>query len=273
MPTMHPSVARPIFARAFRRVAVGTVAAAIALLSPLTGPNTAAANEAFSPDQKKAIEGIIKDYLLANPEIFIAVQNALEQKMEAAQAENLKVMLKENAKDIFNRPEAPFAGNKNGDVTVVEFFDYNCGYCKRGLSDISKLIEKDPKVKVVFKELPILSQGSEEAARVALAARIQGKYWEVHRALLDSKGQANEASALKIAEKAGLDMVKLKKDMVSPEVRSELEKVRVLAQRMGINGTPHFLVGDRSIAGAPEDLYDQLAQHAADIRKNGCSVC
>jgi protein-disulfide isomerase len=108
---------------------------------------------------------------------------------------------------------------------------------------------------------------------VSLAARNQGKYWEVHRALLEAKGQSNEASALAAAGKLGLDVAKLKKDMASTEVTAEIEKVRELAQKMGINGTPHFLVGDRSIPGAPSDLYEQIAQHAADLRKNGCAVC
>lgn len=256
-----------------RTLVAGAAAFAMAALTQLVPATPAAAADAFSPEQKKAIETIIKDYLVANPELFLEIQGALEQKMEKIQGEKLKVALKDNAADIYRRPDAPFAGNPKGDVTVVEFFDYNCGYCKRGLGDISKLVEKDPKIKVVFMELPILSKGSEEAARVALAARIQGKYWEVHRGLLEAKGQVNEASSLKIAEKFGLDMAKLKKDMAGPEVTGEIERVRALAQKMGINGTPHFLVGERSIPGAPEDLYQQLSTLAADIRKNGCAVC
>ena len=253
--------------KALAIAAMGSAALAIAPAAP------SVAADVFTPEQKKAIEGIVKDYLVANPELFLEIQSALEQKMEKVQAEKLQVALKDNAGEIYRRPDAPFAGNPAGDVTVVEFFDYNCGYCKRGLADIAKLVEKDPKIKVVFKELPILSKGSDEAARVALAARIQGKYWDVHRALLETKGQVNEAAALKIAEKAGLDIAKLKKDMIGPEVKGEIERVRQLAQKMGINGTPHFLVGERSIPGAPEDLFEQLTQLAADIRKNGCAVC
>lgn len=227
----------------------------------------------FTAEQKKAIEGIIRDYLVANPELFLEVQTALEQKMEKLQAEKLKVALAQNADEIFRRKSAPTAGNPSGDVTVVEFFDYNCGYCKRGLPGLVKLIEKDPKIKVVFKELPILSKGSEEASRVALAAGLQGKYWDAHRALLEAKGQLNEATALKAIEKLGLDMARLKRDMAGPEVKTEIEKVRELAQKMGINGTPHFLVGERSVPGAPDDLYEQLAGLASEVRKTGCSVC
>ena len=242
----------------------------------VTPPASTAAPSAvgpFSGDQRQAIEKIIKDYLMNNPEVLMEAQQAYEAKMEAQQAEKLKVVIKENAADIYRRSNAPFGGNPKGDITVVEFFDYNCGYCKRGFSELAKLIDKDSKVKVVFKELPILSKGSEEAAKVALAARLQGKYWDVHRALIENKGQANEAAALKIAEKFGLDMVRLKKDMEGPEVRNEIQKVRELAQKMGIQGTPHFLVGDKSIGGAPENLFEMLTTLVAETRKTGCQVC
>jgi protein-disulfide isomerase len=243
--------------------------------TPAPAPEPAKLAEAakFTPEQKQEIEQIIKSYLVANPEIFVEVQNALEAKMEKEQAEKLKVAIAENAGEIYRQPDASVAGNPDGDITVVEFFDYNCGYCKRGLLDIVKLVESDPKVRVVFKELPILSKGSEEASRVALAARKQGKYWELHRAMLSSKGQLNEASTLQIAEKLGLDVAKLKADMASPEVKAEVEKSEALAKKMGVNGTPHFLVGDRAIAGAPEDLYDQLARNVSELRKQGCSYC
>jgi protein-disulfide isomerase len=227
----------------------------------------------FSPDQKKEIEQIIKSYLVANPEIFVDIQNALEEKMEKEQAQKLKVAIAENASEIYRAKEASVAGNPDGEITVVEFFDYNCGYCKHGLKDVAKLVETDPKVRVVFKELPILSKGSEEASHVALAAQKQGKYWELHKAMLSAKGQMNEAAALQIAEKLGLDMDKLKKDMASPEVKAEIEKSAALAKKLGVNGTPHFLIGDRAVAGAPEDLYDQLERNVTELRKQGCSYC
>jgi protein-disulfide isomerase len=236
-------------------------------------PASPAASGAFSADQKAAIEQIIKDYLMSNPEVLMEVQAALEAKMETIQAERLKLALKESAGDIFRRPNAPIAGNPNGDVTIVEFFDYNCGYCKRALGDVAKMVEKDPKVKVVFKELPILSKGSEEGAKVALAAKLQGKYWDVHRTLLSLRGEVNEQSALKAVEKLGLDMARLKKDMEGADVKAEIETVRNLAQKMGIQGTPHFLVGDKAIPGAPQNLLEVMSGHVADVRKNGCAVC
>jgi protein-disulfide isomerase len=262
---------RPLVS-ALMRSAGAAVALSVVLVGAATLP-VVAQDAAFSADQKKAIEKIIKDYLVTNPEVLMDANAALEAKMEKIQAEKIKVGLAENSKAIYRSEATPVAGKKDGDITVAEFFDYNCGFCKKSFADISKLIAADPKVRVVFKELPILSKGSEEAARVALAAGLQGKYWEVHSGLLDSKAQANEASALKIAEKAGLDMAKLKKDADGPEVKAELASARELAQKLGINGTPHFLVGDKSIGGAPQDLLAQLTGHIADLRKSGCKTC
>ncbi len=261
--------------------AAGFALSALTAGNPATAQSSAVSEAAeaakkapFSDEQKAGIRAVIRDYLLQNPEVFLDVQAELEKKLEEIQSARLKTSLKENAADLFRRPDAPMAGNPAGDVTVVEFFDYNCGFCKRGFPEVAKLIDSDKKVKVVFKELPILSKGSEEASRVALAAKKQGKYWEVHRDMLNSKGRLDEETALKIAGKLGLDVAKLKADMNAPDVTAEIEKVREVAQKMGINGTPHFLVGDRSIAGAPENLHEQLAEHVKAIRAaGGCDVC
>jgi len=243
----------------------------LAQAAPAPAGNAAAA--LFDASQKAAIQAIVKDYLINNPEVMLEIQTALESKMEKLQAEKLKTALQTNAAEIFRSAEAPIAGNPAGDITVVEFFDYNCGYCKRAFGDLAKLVETDDKVKLVLKELPILSKGSEEAARVALAARLQGKYWPVHRALLGIRGEVNEQTALRAVEKLGLDMAKLKKDLTADGVSNEIARVRELAQKMGIQGTPHFLVGDRAIPGAPGNLLEQIQGHVAELRKSGCPVC
>ena len=204
---------------------------------------------------------------------MLEVNNVLEAKMDKIQSERMAVAVKENADELFRPTGSPIAGNAKGDVTMIEFFDYNCGYCKKAFVDVAQAIDKDKQVKLVLKEFPILSKGSEEAARVALAAKMQGKYWEFHRAMLETQGQANEASALKVAEKLGLDMTKLKKDMASAEVKKEIDDTRKLATKMGIQGTPHFIVGDRIIPGAPENLAELLGKNVADVRKEGCKVC
>jgi protein-disulfide isomerase len=246
--------------------------AAAPALAP-TAPKTVVAEASVSPAQRKEIEAIIKDYLLSNPEIMLEVQNALEATMEKRQAERTAAVIKGSAPEIFRPAFSPVVGNAKGDVPIVEFFDYNCGYCKRAFGDVAKLIEKEKQVRVILKELPILSKGSEEAAKVALAAKMQGKYWEFHRAMLESQGQANEASALRVAEKVGADMPRLKKDMASAEVQKEIDDTRALATKLGIQGTPHFMVADRIIPGAPENLLERMSTLVAEVRKEGCKVC
>ena len=150
--------------------------------------DTGAASGDFTAGQTKAIESIVRKYLVANPEIFLEIQSALETKMEKEQSERLKVAIREHKDELFRREGAPVVGDAEGDITVVEFFDYNCGYCKQGFDDVAKLIENDKNVRVVFKEMPILSKGSEDASRVALAARKQGKYWEVQSGLIEKQG-------------------------------------------------------------------------------------
>jgi protein-disulfide isomerase len=227
----------------------------------------------FDDNQKRGIEQVVKDYLLSHPEVLIEVQSSLELKMAREEAERTKKLVAENAKELYRHPDAPIAGNPDGDITIVEFFDYNCGYCKRGFHNVLKLIETDPKVRVVFKELPILSKDSEEAAKIALAARAQGKYWEMHRALIESKGRVTEAFALDQAKKLGLDVAKLKVDKDGEPVKAELARVEALARKMNINGTPHFLVGNEGIGGAPEDLLELLTSKVAQLRKEGCAYC
>lgn len=236
-------------------------------VAPTAGGNV------FTDEQKKALGEIIKDYLIKNPEIMFEVQSALDEKSQKEQDAKLKTFMATNAKTIYRSADSSVAGDANGDVTVVEFFDFNCGYCKRGLPEVQKLVQDDKKVRFVFKELPILAKGSEEAARVALAVKRQGKYWEFHQAMLGSKGQANEASALKVAESLGLDMNKIKTDMASDAVKNELQSDLQLAKQLGVNGTPHFLVGDKSIPGAPDDLHDQLESLVSGYRKTGCNIC
>ena len=248
--------------------------AAMTAAAPAIASSATSEIHSISPEMRREFESLIKDYLVKNPEVMMEVQAALEVKMEKIQAEKMAVSLKENAKELFQSTTAPMAGNPKGDVTVVEFFDYNCGYCKKALPDLASVMQADKNVRVVLKEFPILSKGSEEAAKIALAAKMQGKYWDFHLAMLAAPGQANEANALKVAEKAGLDITRIKKDMASAEVKKEIDDTRLLAQKMGISGTPHFLVGDKVIAGAPENLSEVLAANIADIRKaGGCKVC
>ena len=244
---------------------------AIALGSWLSAPKPAIAADAAL--DKAAIEQIVRDYLLGHPELIQEMQAAYDQKAEAQRGAQMATAMKSNSDAIFKRSESPSVNDSASDVTVVEFFDYNCGYCRRAVDDVVKLIDGDTKVKFVFKEFPIFGKDSEAGARVALAAKLQGKYYEVHQGLYRTEGKVNEQVALGVAEKLGLDMTKLKADMVSPAVNSELEFVQNLAGKMGIQGTPHFFVGENIIPGAPEDLYNRLTELVKTVRKDGCKVC
>jgi protein-disulfide isomerase len=155
---------------------------------------------------------------------------------------------------------------------VVEFFDYNCGFCRKALADVVKLVDNDNKVRLVLKELPIFGEESESASRVALAAMKQGKYFELHQKLFTEPGKANKDKALRIANELGLDIPQLEKDMQDPSVQKALEEARDLAQKLGLQGTPLYLVGDRVIPGAPDNLYDEFTDKVAEVREKGCKA-
>src|SRR5262249_7997548 len=156
----------------------------------------------------------------------------------AAEAEKAKTAIKTNEQAIFSSPRQVTIGNAQGDVTLVEFFDYNCGYCKRALTDLLDLMKADGKLRVVLKEFPVLGPGSEEAARVAVAVRMQDptgkKYLEFHQKLLGGRGQADKAHALAVAKDVGLDIARLEKDMASDEVKTTFQENLKLAETLGL---------------------------------------
>jgi len=201
----------------------------------------------FSSAQKSAIEKIIKDYLVEHPEVLQDAMTALEKKQQLAEAEKAKSAIKDHSDAIFNSPFQVTLGNPQGDVTFVEFFDYNCGYCKRAMADMMTLMDKDPKLKVVLKEFPVLGPGSVEAARVAVAVRMQDKsgkkYLEFHQKLLGGRGQADKARALAVAKDVGLDIARIEKDMKSEEATAAINESMKLAEALGINGTPSYVIG------------------------------
>jgi len=222
--------------------------------------------------EKKQIVAIVRDYLTKNPEILVEMTTELDKRQQAEQASQQEKSISENADALFRSSHAFTAGDPNGDVTVVEFFDYNCGFCRRAMPSVVKLVDSDPKVKLVLKELPIFGDDSEAAAKGALAAHKQGKYFEMHQKLFSEPGKANKDKVLRIANELGLDVPQLEKDMESDEVKQSLDEARDLAQKLGLQGTPLYLVGDQTIPGAPDDLYDQLVEKVTEIRDNGCKA-
>src|SRR5215510_6423605 len=221
------------------------LAPALLAFALCTAPQAAPA-QSFSDVQRGDIEKIVHDYLIAHPEVLEEAMNELSKRQAAAEAEKHQATIASNADTIFNSPRGVTIGNKDGDVTFVEFFDYNCGYCKRAMADMLELMKADPKLKVVLKEFPVLSQGSVEAAQVAVAVRMQDptgkKYLDFHQKLLGGRGAADKARALAVAKEAGLDMAKLEKDMASPEVKATIEENFRLAESMGMNGTPSYVI-------------------------------
>jgi protein-disulfide isomerase len=226
------------------------------------------------PADPERIERIIRDYLVNKPEILVEMTNELDKRQAAEQSVQQQKAISQNADAIFRSPVSHVAGNSNGDVSVVEFFDYNCPYCRHALPDVLKLMNEDGKVRLVLKELPILSDDSVAAAKLALAANRQGKYFEIYQKLFSEPAEADKDKALRIAKELGLDIDQLQKDAENPDIKKALDESKELAQKLDLKGTPMFLIGDRVIAGAPEDLFDQLKGKVAEVRQNGCaSTC
>jgi protein-disulfide isomerase len=204
--------------------------------------------------QRGDIEKIVHDYLVAHPEVIQEAITELEKRQAAAENEKHKTAVKENAQALFSSADQVTLGNPNGNVTFVEFFDYNCGYCKGAMGDMLSLMKNDSNLKIVLKEFPVLGEGSVEAAHVAVAVRMQDKtgkkYLEFHQKLLGGRGHADGARALAVAKEVGLDMDRLQKDMKSPEVEKTIQQDLKLAEALGLNGTPSYVIGDNVIVGA-----------------------
>jgi protein-disulfide isomerase len=260
--------------RNLMRVAVAAAACAALSLSLYSGGavrTASAETESFSDGQVKSIEKIVKDYLLSHPEVMLEVQEAYEKKMEAKRGEATRSRLPEFYKSLSEmKGDLAALSIGQGDVTLVEFFDYNCGYCRQTLPELLKLMDGDKKVKVQFMEYPILAPGSSEASRVAIAAAKQGKYLEFHKAMF-AAGRASKDTALKVAEQIGLDMTKVKNDMAAPETEALIAKMSEIGKRIFVDGTPSFIVGDKTNPGAAD--YDQLKQLVDSARSDGCKAC
>jgi len=228
-----------------------TVAAACAALMLLAAAPLRAAPETDA--KQSEFERMLKKYLAAHPEAIQEALDTLAARKAAAKTEQQKATIKANGGELFSSPRQVTLGNHTGDVTLVEFFDYNCGYCKRALSDLLELMKNDPKLKVVLKEYPILGPDSVEAARVAVAVRMQdagARYLAFHRKLLENRGHNDKARALAAAEEAGFDMALLERDMASEEVTKSLDESTRLGRALAINGTPSYVVGERVVIGA-----------------------
>jgi protein-disulfide isomerase len=244
-------IAKRIIEMTLNAYAAILIATALSLALPAAAPAQA---QSFSADQREEIGHIVKDYLLAHPEVMQDVMAELEKRQQTAEAEKHRAAVAQNKATLFSSPHQVVLGNPQGNITMVEFFDYNCGFCKRALSDMLDLIKNDNNLKFVLKEFPVLGEGSVEAARVAVAARMQDasgkKYVEFHQKLLGSRGAADKMRALAVAKEVGFDMARIEKDMGSDEVKKTIEENMKLADALGVSGTPSYVVGEEVVVGA-----------------------
>ncbi len=223
----------------------------------------------FGDDLSEAqIKELALEAILENPEIILEAVQLIERREQERQANAAASVLSQNRDALENDPNAPVLGNPDGDVTVVEFFDYNCPYCRRAKPHIEALLAQDPNVRLVYREWPILGDGSVFAARAALASREQGKYEEFHWAMMGMQGRAEEASVLRIAQDIGLDIAQLRRDMEAPEIDAHIAQSTRLSRSLGFNGTPSFVIGDALVPGVVEaDELIRLTEVAREARQ------
>ena len=252
-------MSRPAFFR--------SVALAVALLG------AALPAHAFDEAQTRDIEGIVRDYLVRNPEVLLEALDALEAKRSASALAERQRTIETARSQIQGTPSGTALGNPEGDVTVTEFFDYNCGYCKRAAGDMAVLLQSDPGLRVVLKEIPVLGPASEAASRVSLAFRelAPERYGAFQKALLATRGQVDEARALAVAAENGVDAATLRPLLQGAAVQGALSESGALSAALGIDGTPSYVIGDELVAGAVG--ADVLAAKIANVRRCGKATC
>ena len=199
---------------------------------------------------KDEFERRVRDYILENPEVIAEAMQRLEERQRTAEASEVQSILKTRTDEVLRDPASPVGGNPQGDVSLVEFFDYNCPYCRQVAPHMVKAEANDPNLRIVYKEFPILGANSSFAAKAALAAHPQGKYVAFHRALMETKGTITESAVLEVAGRVGLDLVRLKADMADRTIQVAIDRNLALARALNINGTPGFVIGEQIVPGA-----------------------
>lgn len=223
---------------------------AVAAMGVVAWCASAPAAQTAEGPSRQVIEQIIREYIQSHPEIVEEALRAVQVRRREAEQQRARGAVQANRDKLLRDASSPVGGNPQGDVTVVEFFDYRCGYCKRVSAAVKKLLEDDPSVRMVYKEFPILGPDSALAARAALAAQVQGKYVALHEALMAADSPFTLPVILQLAQKVGLDTARLQADMETPEIHASLERNRTLAQVLGIQGTPAFVIGSELVPGA-----------------------
>jgi protein-disulfide isomerase len=223
---------------------------ALTLAPNLDGIGVARAEEPLTPKQKEAVEGIVREYLLAHPEVIRDALIELQRQQEQQQQISRREAIAEAQTYAASIPQDFVKGDPKAEIAVIEFFDYRCPYCKAVAPRIDEVVKDDPAVRVVLIEFPILGEESKFAARAAIASRFQGKYMDFHDAMMAHKGNLTQDTVLELADDAGIDVDKLKEDMKSPEIDALIDHHYQLAQKLGVSGTPAFVIGQELVPGA-----------------------
>ncbi len=243
---------------------LGTLWLALALSGPVAAQEQSRLG-GFGPEQVEGIEQIVRDYLLANPEVLIQSLNEYQQRQKVADEQRIQEAVIASRAALTSDPDTPVMGNPDGDVAIVEFFDYKCPYCKRAAGTIKEVVAADGNIRLVMKEFPILGPQSIKAARAALAVAKQGKYEEFHWALMTEVGDMSDPHIRRVARSVGVDVDLMTRDMESPEIQAMIARNHELAQSLQINGTPAFVIGDTLVPGAVDrKTLERLVTQARD---------
>ena len=235
-------------AKAARHAAVAVASALLATVFVATAAR--ADSPSVLPSDADTVRKIVREYLLEHPEVIEEAMQVLRARQEAQERDRVRAAIRQHGAALGAHPMSPVSGNPNGDVTLVEFFDYQCGYCKRSLEPLKDLLETDGQVRIVWKELPILGPVSRFAARAGMAAAKQGRYLAYHLAVMGSPDELSENRVMALAGDAGLDVQRLRRDMEDPAIEEYLDETKRLARTLGIRGTPAFVIGDTVVPGA-----------------------
>lgn len=238
---------------------------AAAALCVFMGAATANAADSFTPAQTRELERIVHDYIIKHPEVLMESIQAAEEKEKADKVARAEHSIHDQEAALLHDPESQVGGNPNGDVTIVEFFDYRCPYCKQVEPVLESLLASDRKLRIVYKEFPILGPASTYASRIALASRAQGKYDAFHRAMMGTKGSIDEKVVDRVARSVGIDIDKARSDMNGPGIEAVIKKDFALADAININGTPAFIIAGKLYPGAM--TMEELKKAIADARQ------
>ncbi len=244
-------------------IALGLVVVGAVVATRTSAP--AAVTASAAPATQDDLGKRIRAYLMANPEVLVEAMNELERKQDTQRDAVASKAIQQYESQLFRDADTPVAGNPSGDVTIVEFNDYQCPYCKRAFQAIKSVANADGNVKIIYKDLPILGEASRIAALAALASMQQGKHKPFHDALMEATGKLDRARILEIAASVGIDVAQLEKDMENPKLREIIERNMAIANALGVRGTPAFVIGQQFVPGAVD--ADTLKQLIADARK------